>query len=157
MTAFAPIAFLDLWALSSTLRSKLSLFAGGKFVAREDGKWSAEMKGWNSLHNVITVMRRLSVCTEHDIETVAIDHLDPHDEDAWAWTPPQHDDGLIEAQAAIVTNPQCFLFAGTLWQHFPVGHLIAIDRKLPRCAVNWGEQPRYHLILQFRKKASETE
>lgn len=151
LITFTPIAFVDTWALASSLRSKLSLLDDvGIFLARRGDKWNGEVrKSWTPLWNVLARMRRMPAAADHELGSVWVEERKPHAEGAWA---PGEDDGWIEARVALVTNPSAYVFCGIAAQHFPVGSLIAVNRGLPRCRVNWGDQSCYHLVVEFKKR-----
>ncbi len=148
---FTPLMFLDFWSLASSLRSKVGLFETGVFIARDGDRWAAELRDWTPLRNVLARVRKSPAAQGHEMGGVRIERLNPGE--ASAWLPPASD--VIEVQAAIVTNPSCYVFAGIAALHLQIGHLTAVNRALPCCAVNWGETPRYHLILEFRKIGDE--
>ena len=152
MTAFVPLAHLDTWALSSSLRSKLSSFnSDGVYRVRENDRWMAEVrKEWTALWNVCARIKQHPAAKEWELGSVWIEALTPHTESTWRPSPAD----CQEAQMAITTNPAAFVFCGPNLLHFPIGALIALDAA-PRCAVNWGDWPRHHLILEFRQKESE--
>ena len=57
----------------------------------------------------------------------------------------------------LVTNPGCFLFSGGEYAQLPVGALTWFDNHALHSAVNFGQYPRVHLIVDYRIAPPATE
>jgi hypothetical protein len=143
-----PVCWVDMWALSASLRTRLGLFEAddGRFMLRSGEEWG---ENWNAARNVVNRIRQQSVLRGHVLGDAYIYRVDYRSQGKWHEPRPL----LVELQVAIVTNPQAFLFVGTTCHHLLTGVVVAVDRTQPTCAVNWGDGPRYHLILEFTRES----
>jgi hypothetical protein len=157
---FTPIAYLDLWALSSSLRHRLALFEGEAplFVrsnaegGRDGAEWLPIMQEWPQLRNAITRIRRLPGAENYEWGAIWIQRLMPQQSGMWvAAEAGEWGEGVV----AIVANPSTCAFCGTATIPLTPWHLVAVNRALPRCVVNWGEQPAFVLHVEFRKVEAE--
>jgi hypothetical protein len=152
MPPYQFIGWVDTWALSAALRTKLKQFDNGVcLVHQRNSGWTFEIrKEWPSLWNVIRRIRTHPLAADAELGNIAILELRPHSERDWSWLPTEEPDGWVEIQVALVCNPQTFVFCGTQPVHLPIGHVCVVNRAFPRCAVNWGEASSFRLICEFR-------
>lgn len=65
--------------------------------------------------------------------------------------PPHKDgalpDGLQRYHVILQTNPLSWNFHDGDWQQLEVGGVYTLDQTKLHAAVNWGEAPRYHLVI----------
>lgn len=152
MSPFTPLTWLDTWALSSSLRSKLHLFdadaPASQFAARQDGRYHKELKDWRALATVIQRIRKLPLAADYEFGEIDLHQLRPGA--AGPWLPRQTE--WQRAHLAIVANPLAFTFCGIAAQALPIGMLTLLDASAPCCAVNWGETPVYYMTVAFRRK-----
>jgi hypothetical protein len=152
MQPFTFIGFVDTWALSSSLRSKLYLFdSAGIFLAREGNAWSPVVRlNWKALWNAVARIMKHPLASEMEFGSVWIEELKPHSQAPWGAAEPAAE--WAEGQVALVTNPSAHIFCGLTAQHLPIGHYCVVNRAFPRCSVNWGDTPRFHLFIETRRK-----
>jgi len=55
--------------------------------------------------------------------------------------------GRVRWHLVLQTNPDAWCFAGGVWSHLPAGTVWTIDTEEPHGSVNWGREPRLHLIF----------
>lgn len=161
MTPFAPLVFIDTWALSSSLRNKLHLFHDTSdpldmssfsiTLREENGKFFKGLKDWRALAIVLDRLRKLPLAAEHEFGEIAIRRVPPGG--ATSWT--RRQTVWQRAHLMIVTNPLCFTFCGVAAQPLPIGMLTMVDASAPCCAVNWGEMPAFYMTMDFRRKVPE--
>jgi hypothetical protein len=151
MPPYQFISWIDTWALSAALRTKLNKFEQGICpVRKRDNGWLFELrKEWPSLWNTLRRLQAHPLGANTELGDVAIIELRPHSEREWLWLPAD-DSRWVELQVALVCNPQTYLFVGTQPVHLPIGHVCVINRGYARCAVNWGESPLFRLICELR-------
>ena len=64
--------------------------------------------------------------------------------------------GRIRWHVVLQTNPDAWVFSGGVWAHLPVGTVWTVDTEEPHGSVNWGREPRLHLIFDVeRRKESD--
>lgn len=156
MAPFTPIAYLDTWGLSASLRGKLALFDGdphavASIIVREkSGKLSRALKEWRALALIIDRLRKLPLAKEHEFGEILVHRLPPD-----AATPWQRGHEWQRAHLAIVTNPLVFTFCGVVAQSLPIGTLTLLDASAPCATVNWGEYPAFQMTVEFRRREPE--
>jgi hypothetical protein len=57
----------------------------------------------------------------------------------------------------IRTNPDCWSFHAGEWHHLEVGGLYRMDPIDPHGAVNWGAEPRWHLLVDVLESTTSAE
>lgn len=157
MANFAFLAFIDVWSLSSSLRTKLQAFRGEEEartweLRRETDagfRVHAEWKKWAALKTVLSRIQRLPVNLSYEMGAVAIEMLDAHSVCPWGTA---EGDGWQVLHLPLVTNPAAVVIAGNEAIHMPIGGLTWVNARVPTTAANMGEWPRYHLIVRFREK-----
>ena len=162
MNPFTPIAYLDLWALSSSLRHRLAMFEGEAPLfarsnaegGRDGAEWLPIMQEWPQLRNALARIRRLPGAENYEWGAIWIQRLMPQQPGVWvAAEAGEWGEGVV----AIVANPSAYAFCGTASIALTPWCLMAVNRALPRCVVNWGDQAAFVLHVEFRKVASHEE
>lgn len=59
--------------------------------------------------------------------------------------------GWIRWHVVLQTNPDAWCFAGGVWSHLPLGTTWTVDTTAPHGSVNWGSEPRIHLIFDVER------
>lgn len=112
------------------------------------------LQGWKSL-NILLGRIRKAVGTPEPFGRVMICKLLPHGVMPWHTDNGAYHDNHIRFHVPLVTNPLCQLYAQNEMVHMPVGSLWWLNNKVVHTAANWGEAPRYHLIVDFRRAVTE--
>lgn len=171
---FAFIAWLDTFELAASLRTRAGLFKTeepgrrilpvrsirkGTEEVDEDfvGFTYATPAKWPELGNLRSRLTRLGNDMLGAVEfgRIFFEQLDPG-----ATLAPHRETGPYferwrRAHLPIRTNPGAMLYSGIEQVSPAPGNLVGIAMNLPCWAVNLGEYPRVHLIVDFRKKETE--
>ena len=169
MANFVPLLFLDAHELAASLRQHTGLFDHGTpriLTIREprnntteddeDFIWRAALvKKWRELHHFLGRTRREAekAFGPQDIGHIYLEMLDAGVRLPWA-------DGLSGSYAerytrlhlALRTNPQAMMYSGAEVASPAPGWLTAVNFRVPHSAINLGDWPRVHLVVDFRKK-----
>ncbi len=165
MPAFVPVAFLDTFDLVASLRERMDRFRStgeaGLTELRVREESSIEGKGhvwykpyaeWPELKATIQTLRglgdRLAGAAGIELGRVFLEMLDPGT--TLPWTTEESE--FVRVEMALRTNPGARLFVGTESTHLLPGQLTIVATGVPRCAVNLGEWPRVHLVVEFRRR-----
>ena len=71
----------------------------------------------------------------------------------WQWgSIPPHEDGtdggrLYRVMVVLQTNPDAWCLHDGAWQQLREGGIYAADPTRPHAAINWGGEPRIHLVV----------
>lgn len=157
MANFVFLAFVDVWALSSSLRTKLQAFSGEGAVRTWElrrltdagFRVHAEWKKWAALKTVLSRIQRLPINQAFEMGSVAIEMLEAQSVRPWGTV---EGDGWQILHLPLVTNPAAVVIAGNEAIHMPIGGLTWVNAKVPTSAANMGEWPIYTLILRFRER-----
>ena len=168
MPNFAPVVFLDTFELVASLRRQMGLFdhetprilpirrpRRGTEDADEDFTWGPVAGKWTELKNFLgrTKRRAEGIFGPQELGHIYLEMLDPGVRLPWS-------DGLTGGYAerytrfilALRTNPLAMMYAGGETASPAPGWLTAINVQVPHSAINLGEWPRIHLVLDCRKK-----
>jgi hypothetical protein len=149
MTNFIELAFLDVWSLSASLRSRMNLLADGPLIVKDFDGWVEEhAEKWSQLKNVVSRATRLPVAKEYELGRVIVFLLKPTQ--ATPWVKPW--DIWQRLHLPIVTNPAAMVFSGPQGWNIKPGVLTWVNNAVLCSEVNFGEFPRIHLVLEVRKK-----
>lgn len=146
------MTFLDTWALSLVLWKNKSLFDAGEGPVRFVPLGShLKLKEWQPLKAVIA--RGLNALTppgkeRPSLASVGIEKLLPKGHTEWEQIT---DADFNRFHLAIVTNPAASFYCGGAVVNMNIGILNYIDVGQLHSAVNLGDHPRYHLIVDVRK------
>jgi hypothetical protein len=165
---FTPLVFVDTFALTASLERQSGLFdhgtprilsvvrpRRGTEEADEDFTWNPAAAKWVQLKNAIGRLKRKGedLFGPIDLGHVYLEMLDAGARTEW-------EDGLTgpyaERHTRLVlplrTNPGALMVAGNEAFSPAMGWLTAVNARVPHCAINLGEWPRVHLVVDFRKR-----
>lgn len=151
-----PIAFIDTWAASLVLWKNRSLFEGEGLVSVAINS-HLKLAEWKTVKS--TVARCLNAASSNlseraSLKAVAIEKLYPMAHSDWSRsTETDH----FRLHLPMITNPLAEVFSGTFKGHLPVGQLTFVDDGALSSAVNGGEWPRYHLVIDVKKPEPDVE
>lgn len=160
------LGHVDTWALAGSLRSKIGLFKEGtpRVVAVRAPRRGTEAADedfvsyketmWPELRNMIALLRRKAEAAVGEIELglVSLEQLDPGAIVPWHTESGAYAERFTRAHLALRTNPGALVYCGPEAIHMAPGFLNAINMLAPTSQVNFGEHPRIHLIVDFRRK-----
>ena len=154
---FSPVAFIDVWDIAASLRDRrgapiMPLRGYRKDTEPEDEQFGAyaATRDWQEYDDLRDRLRRLGEPMGGiEIGCVHLDTLRPGELRAWTEARPLSKWSV--AHLPIRTNPQSALIAGTESATLAVGLLTVVSTLVPHAAINLGETPRIHLVIEFRK------
>lgn len=146
---FKFLGHLDTFQVVAQLAKNKTLFdADGILMLRDaDGKEAPCFEAWKSLQRLLKTARARFGSVE-DYHEIFIDCMRPNTATDWSTeVNPDHLTFLVP----LVTNPFVQEHARSEAVHMPVGSLWWVNNAVARSSVNWGEHPRYHLVVQIKK------
>lgn len=152
---FRLLAHLDVFAVIAQLQKNKTLFdSDGMLLLRDiNGKEIPAFTQWKSLQRMLKTARARFGSVE-DYGEIFIDCMKPGTATDWAVdVNPQ----VFEFVVPLVTNPFVHEHARNEAIHMSVGSLWAVNNAVHRSSANWGEHPRYHLVVQVKRAEKETE
>ena len=168
MPNFAPIVFLDTFELVASLRRQIGLFDHETprvlAVRRprrnteeddEDFTWDPVAQKWTELKNFLGRTKRAAerLLGPQELGHIYLEMLDPGARLPWVGG---MTGSYVERHTRLVlalrTNPLAMMYAGTETFSPAPGWLTAVNVQVPHSAINLGEWPRVHLVLDCRKK-----
>lgn len=171
MSNFTPIAFVDTFGLAASLPPRMGLFRPGEEEERvlpirgfrKDSApadmdfiyYARTYTKWVELKNMLGLLKRLAETRVGPVEfgCVWLEMLDP--QTVMQWLQPQtgaYYEGFWRAHLPIRTNPAARMYSGTDAAHLLPGQLTIVNVRVPHSAINLGEWPRVHLVVDFRRK-----
>lgn len=74
---------------------------------------------------------------------------------------PVHADGAMPAgvrryHLVLQTNPRCWYFHDGEWERLEAGGIYELDPTRDHGAINWGPEPRIHLVIDTRQELCTT-
>ncbi len=177
MPAFAPIAFIDTFALAASLERRWGLFKDepehpglrllrlrgtAKGAEESDDRFGVYpgAKGWVEYNNLRSeIARRAEQILPPGVEfgRIFFTLLDPGARLDWTVEAAPYFLRWTRAVLPIRTNPATLLVYGTETASPGPGFLTIVSPRLPHCALNLGETPWVNLVLDFRRKAGDQE
>lgn len=175
MANFLPLFYLDTLELAGSLRQKWGGFktttTGHRMLRiRSHAKDSdpaedrfgvhAGMRDWVELNNLIDdIVRRAEAILPPGIDRglTFMEMIDPGAAIGWAGEGGAYFERWSRAMIAVRTNPGVLLVCGVETLAPAVGMLNVVNPRAPRAALNSGEWPFVALVLDFRRKAAQTE
>lgn len=116
---------------------------------------NAETAKWVQLKNAVARLKRAgeAIFGPIDLGHVYLAMLDPGSRLPWT-------DGMAGAYAerhtrlvlALRSNPAALTISGSEAFSLAPGWLTVVNARVPQAAINLGEWPRVHLVVDFRKK-----
>lgn len=115
--------------------------------------WNQVFGKWPEMKTLATRLRRLGDARFGNggigFGLVFLEMLDAGT--ATEWQKPDDTDWL-RVHLPLRTNPRALIFAEHECASLPPGQLTLVNQACWRCAVNWGEWPRIHLVADVRQK-----
>lgn len=158
---FAFIAFFDTFDLVASLPERLGGFKGER--ARrvltlcgprtdDDPAFvdSAQFLRWPEAQNLVDRIRRLDEGIEFG--RIHLEMLLPGHGTPWTREEGEYAERFSRAYLALRTNPGCRLICGGEMLELLPGNLTVINRRVLHSAVNWGDNPRINLVVDFKQK-----
>lgn len=148
-----PLGFLDPWTLSV-------LF----YKVRKDVDGFLDLTPFLEAPEWATVKRMVAKAL-HMIEPqgprpqvlgVGIHQLKPKESKPWTVDSPGEQSSIV-FHLAVVTNPLCIMYAGQASLHMPSGMLAYVATEVPNSAINMGETPAYHLVIEVKRPQVQKE
>ena len=170
---FRVLVFVDTWELGCSLHDRMNLFRpveGGESIlpirwplddeAAEPLSWrrTARWQKWVELRNVISRIHRAGeamIGHPLDLGRIFFELLPSGKVMPWRTEAGSYYENYLRVHVALRTNPAALMYAGTDAHHSMIGALCLVNAQAPSCAVNFGESPRVHLVIDFRKKDAE--
>jgi hypothetical protein len=125
----------------------------------EDAADSTMFKDWPNAKNLLARIQRI-IQGASDIRPIIggayIELLPPKKVKAWSTWEGDYAAKHERFHLPLVTNPLSCLYCGAESLHIPVGHLFWVNEKTLHSAVNLGDHPRFHLVVDMRKTEIET-
>lgn len=168
MFNFQQIGFIDTFELAASLRPRMGLFKDAGDGRREAlirwpddavaevPRWLRlkEAAKWTELSNAVARVERIGTALVGPVERgrIFFEMLDPGTATPWRAEDGAYFREYWRLHLAIRTNPGCMMFAGTEAVNLLPGQIMRVATSVKASAVNGGEWPRIHLILDFRLK-----
>lgn len=179
--SFTPITYIDVWPLSAALFKERARFSENTKRQEQPGgahketqsillrgpedadeeNWFLDikqvdypiLKNWKSAKSVLERVRK--AVNNRPLGKVMIVQLRPAASVAWHVDNGPYYDAYHRLHLPLVTNPGAQMFSGLAALHIPVGHLIHIDNRVLHSAINVGQHPRIHMIIDVKKPEEE--
>lgn len=170
---FRPITFIDTWALCSALHKERSRFKSETRRQDMDGSphretqaiflrgpanpdetnWYEDveqvdyqiLKDWKTARNVLS--RIQSAIGGRPLGKAMIVQLQSGGKVAWHVDEGPYYERHHRLHLPLITNPMSLMFSGAASMHMPVGMLCGINNRVLHSAINAGQTPRVHLIV----------
>lgn len=169
MPNLATLGFVDTFALTGSLRSRLGLFpkeGPARVVTVRGPRRGSELEDedfvnhretiWPDLNNLIVRARHAAEARigPLDLGLVSLEMLDPGGIIPWQNDAPSlpYAERWTRTHLALRTNPLTRFYCGPETMHMEIGFINSINMLAPTSAANFGEHPRIHLIVDFRRK-----
>ncbi|MDE2104143.1 MAG: aspartyl/asparaginyl beta-hydroxylase domain-containing protein [Patescibacteria group bacterium] len=164
MPNFVTLGFFDTYDLVASLRGKEGGFGvdgmlirgrrsdqeGQEFGAHHDYVFKPVCRKWVELQNVLSRIKREGDRLLGGIEfgRIGLDLLAPGEWHEWH----RPDQAWEVLHLAIRTNPGAALIVGTESMHLQPGFLVWVSNAAPQSAINLGQWPRIHLVIDFQRR-----
>ena len=166
MTNFRLVGFLDTFEIAGSLRQHMNLFKpveGGEqvFPIRwDDGETWKRTKLWQKwveLRNAISRIQRQgsAMVGPLDLGRVFFEMVPAGVTLPWRTESGAYWETHMRVHYPVRTNPAAMMYSGIEMSHLMIGTLTLTNVTVPWCAVNQGEWPRVHLVVDLRRKIEE--
>ena len=163
MTNLTLVGFLDAFDLAGSLRQHTNLFKpaeGGEQILPirwDDGEVWKRTKlwaKWVELRNVVSrIQRRGSeMIGPLDLGRIFFEMVPAGVVLPWRAESGAYWENHLRLHMPLRTNPAAFLHFATEMHHLMLGTLHLVNVGAEHCAVNRGEWPRVHLVVDVRRK-----
>ena len=175
MTNFVPIAFLDTFELAASLRRRMGAFVldpldmlGPRCLKVRGPRTGADdpdddlafvaykdAANWPELRATLGRISRIGEATIGGVEfgRVFLELLMPATRLPWdVLVEDRYSERFSRLHLPLRTNPAAIVYAGTEQMHLLPGQLTIVNQRAGVSAVNLGEWPRIHLVVDFKRK-----
>ena len=167
MANFVPLLFVDHFDLTASLPRQIGLFdhgmprilpvwipRKGTEEADEDMVWHPGAAKWVQLKSFLTRLKREAerLTGPIDLGRCYLEMLDPGMTLPWTTESGPYIERFTRTHLALRTNPAALMVSGSEAASLGPGWLTAVNPQVPCTAINLGQHPRVHLVVDFRKK-----
>ena len=170
MIFFSQVAWVDPFELAASLRgTRMALFKGddrrrllhirGPRPNAADADddlafvWAKEYARWAELKIVLGHIERFGAKAGGiEFGRIGFEMLMPGRVLPWQRDEGAYAERFMRAHLPLRTNPSAMIAAGTEMMHLLPGALTVVAHRNYYSAVNHGEQPRVHLIVDFKRR-----
>lgn len=170
MANFVPLLFVDHIDLAGSLRRYEGLYDHGtprilpirfprKGTEPEDedfvsGPRDSAIAKWVELKNFLGRLKREAekLTGPIDLGLVFLDMLDPGATLPWTTESGVYIERFTRVHLALRTNPATLMVSGCETASPALGWVTAVNVRVPCTAINLGQHPRVHLVVDFKKK-----
>jgi hypothetical protein len=170
MANFLPLLFVDHIDLAGTLRRHEGLYDRGtprilpirhprKGTEAEDedfvsGPRDGPIAKWVEMKNFLGRLKREAekLTGPIDLGLVWLEMLDPGVTLPWATESGPYIERYTRVHMALRTNPGALMISGCEASSPAPGWVTAVNVRVPCTAINMGQNPRVHLVVDFKKK-----
>lgn len=143
---FRPVAYVHTWPLAAVIWPRRDTLAS-----------LGDLRKWEKARATLGRISRALTGADGKaplLVRAVLDVLAPKAEPTWSVG--EDDDTIVRFILPVVTNPLCNVYVGAEVQHLPVGQLTAIAHQLPCSAVNFGDHPRVHVVVDIEASPPAT-
>lgn len=168
MPNIITLGFVDTFALVASLPVRIGLFGKGdglRTVIVRGPKPGTELEDenfaffkrayWPEMKIMLDRLKRLGGPDGIELGLVSLEMLDPGVALPWDRESGAYAERYTRAHLALRTNPGALFYCGPEMIHMQPGWVNAINRLAPCSQTNFGEHPRIHLVVDFRRKDQE--
>lgn len=171
MPNFITVGFRDTWELAVSLHARMNMFRpldSGEHIL--DVRWQdgpdAEAPGWKrtgqwpkwpQLTNTVTWVERIGEALLGPMERGRIFFwmLDPGARLPWVAEDSAYSRSSLRVHLPIRTNPAAMMYSGVETAHLLPGQVTRVNTLAPCSAINLGEWPVVHLVIDLRLKPQQ--
>lgn len=163
-----PAGFIDPYELAATLRQRAELFprtgdirvlpirGPGRNGDPDDDAafvWTRGREKWPALTAVLNQFERsASVSGEIEWGRIYFEQLMSGAIIPWTKDDTAYASRFFRTHLALRSNPLTRVYCGVASMLMIVGDVNVLGQRLPTSAINLGETPRVHLVIDFRRK-----
>lgn len=175
MPHFQPIAFLDIWEVAGSMYggNRMGLFRKdepsilplrGPPPGADDpedelafGTYRQTWGHWPEMKRLVERLRQIAkpVIGEVDLGLMFLEMLHPGQCLPWELSDSAYVTRFLRLHLAIRTNPRALLYAGGEQWCVQPGQAVITNKRVRHSAVNFGDHPRIHLVLDFKQKDTD--
>lgn len=162
MINFAPITYIDVLPIIGGLWKRRNDFIDAELGSpvrvmeiRTLGDDSTDIRvlpvvrDWVNLSTLLNKTKTL--VSAEPMGVAFIEEIPPRSVKPWAQEVGEYFELYRRFQLPLAINPGCIMYAGNEFLHPQVGHLIETNPRMWNSAVNFGDHPRYHLVMDIRR------
>jgi hypothetical protein len=147
MSAFSLLGWLDCFDLAASLPKHMGEFKGEgrRLLYSFDA-----VEGWVEFESIRDALDSTAHRLGYEINRCILELLDPGHCSPWRTF-----GALLRTHLVLRTNPRAVIYSGIESMSPGQGLLVAFDPRQPFSAVNLGDSPRIHLVVDWRLKRTE--